>query len=219
MNDRRWFLACIAGLAVFDGSRSAWLPGGWHLPANIATAVSVGVVAWAAHLSAAELGLARRDVPSGLRWGIAAFSAVAVPVAVAAATVPSWFETDRANVSGSELLRDVFFVIPIGTVVLEELAFRGVLTGLAGRLVSPDRTLLVVAGLFGLWHIPGAWKSSFDDGWGAALLAAAGTVAATFVAGLAFGWLRRRSRSVVAPALAHLATNTAPYTAAWIISR
>ena len=35
----------------------------------------------------------------------------------------------------------------------------------------------------------------------------AGAVLVTFVAGLAFAWLRLRSRSLVAPVLAHVATN------------
>ncbi len=219
MTNRGWFAACIAGLAAYDVVRSAWLPGGAHLAVNVAAAAALGGVAIASRLTAAELGLAGGAVASGLRWGGAAFAAVALPVAAAAAVHPSWFEVDRAQVSGGELLRDVLVVIPLGTVLLEELAFRGVLTGLAGRLMSSGRSLLAVAALFALWHVPGAWKSAFDDGWGTAGLASAGTVAATFGAGLAFGWLRQRSRSLLAPSLAHLATNTVPYAAAWIISR
>ena len=42
-----------------------------------------------------------------------------------------------------------------------------------------------------------------------------GAVAATFAAGLAFAWLRLRSRSLLAPVLAHAATNGLGLAVAW----
>ncbi len=45
------------------------------------------------------------------------------------------------------------------------------------------------------------------------------TVAVTLVAGLLFCWLRLRSRSLLAPVLAHLATNTVAFTAVWVVLR
>ena len=47
----------------------------------------------------------------------------------------------------------------------------------------------------------------------------AGTVLVTFVAGLVFCWLRFRSRSLVAPILAHLSTNGVALVVAWIVVR
>ena len=73
----------------------------------------------------------------------------------------------------------------------EELLFRGVLT----PLVSPA----VHATAFGLWHVRPAMIAGDS---------VVGTVAVTGLAALGFDWLRRRSGSVLAPALAHLAINT-----------
>jgi len=42
-----------------------------------------------------------------------------------------------------------------------------------------------------------------------------GSVAVTFVAGLVFCWLRLRSRSLIAPIMAHVATNGLALTVAW----
>jgi membrane protease YdiL (CAAX protease family) len=42
-----------------------------------------------------------------------------------------------------------------------------------------------------------------------------GAVAVTFIAGLAFCWLRLRSRSLIAPVMAHVATNGLALTVAW----
>ena len=48
----------------------------------------------------------------------------------------------------------------------------------------------------------------------AAIGVVVGTLAVTTVAGAAFGWLRLRSGSVIAPMMAHLATNSFAYVAA-----
>jgi len=42
-----------------------------------------------------------------------------------------------------------------------------------------------------------------------------GSIAVTFVAGLVFCWLRLRSRSLIAPVMAHVATNGLALTVAW----
>jgi membrane protease YdiL (CAAX protease family) len=42
-----------------------------------------------------------------------------------------------------------------------------------------------------------------------------GAIAVTFAAGLVFCWLRLRSRSLVAPLLAHVATNGLGLAVAW----
>jgi uncharacterized protein len=45
-----------------------------------------------------------------------------------------------------------------------------------------------------------------------------GSIAVTFLAGLVFCWLRLRSRSLIAPVLAHVATNGLALTVAWLIA-
>ncbi len=80
--------------------------------------------------------------------------------------------------------------IPVGTVVAEELLFRSVLTALVGPVPQ--------ALVFGLWHIRPA-RIEGDS--------VAGTVLVTGLSGLVFAWLRVRSGSILAPALAHLAVN------------
>jgi membrane protease YdiL (CAAX protease family) len=42
-----------------------------------------------------------------------------------------------------------------------------------------------------------------------------GSIGVTFVAGLVFCWLRLRSRSLIAPVLAHVAINGLALTVAW----
>jgi membrane protease YdiL (CAAX protease family) len=110
-------------------------------------------------------------------------------------------------------------VIPRATVLVEELAFRGVVYGLLQRLTSPMRATVAGAVLFGLWHVFPAWRggAAGDLEVGRAATAA-GTFAATTAAGFAFVLLRRRSGSLVAPVMLHLATNSVTFAVAWQLS-
>ncbi len=137
------------------------------------------------------------------------------------------FDDDRVSIGPAEMLVKVLVVIPVGTVLLEEFAFRGVVLGLAGRIMTPMRAVAAAALAFGCWHIVTAWNSS---GQNTALADATtstvgrigsvlGTVVVTSLAGAAFGWLRVRFRSLLVPIAAHLATNSVAFMAAWLIAR
>ena len=221
-------VALLVGLAAYDVVRHLAVPGGWDLLANLVAAVAVGGLGWWAALSTAEVGTDREDLGAGLRWGgiaggaVLAVVAVAAAVALAAPSVDGAFDDDRAEIGAGALALEVLVVIPLGTVVLEELAFRGVLLGLARRRWG-DRAAVGLASLaFGLWHVPvaigtaGSNEASADAG---TALTVAATVAATAVAGVVLCWLRLRSRSLVAPALAHWAVNGGALVAAWVVVR
>jgi membrane protease YdiL (CAAX protease family) len=109
------------------------------------------------------------------------------------------------------------------TAIPEELAFRGVLLGSALRLWSPLRASLITSALFGLWHIAPTLHTMSDNravsglaaSVGGQVLVVFGSIAVTSIAGLAFCWLRLRSRSLIAPIMAHIATNGLALTVAW----
>ncbi len=134
----------------------------------------------------------------GFGWGAAAFGAVGAAYGVGL-VVPGIRDriagvADRApEVSTAEW---VGLHIPMGTVYSEELIFRGTLDRLfedAGPVRRHCGALV-----FGLWHILPA-RSAGDS--------VPMTVAVTTAGGLLFSWLRRRTGSATAPALAHLALN------------
>jgi membrane protease YdiL (CAAX protease family) len=120
----------------------------------------------------------------------------------------------------STALFAAFVRIPLGTVVLEEVAFRGVLPALVSG--SWWRATLVSSALFGLWHVlPAAGLASANaavgatfGGWGAAGPAGLAVLSA-FVAGVLMCGLRRWSGHLVTPMLAHLATNSLGVLFAW----
>lgn len=211
-------LILIALLATVNVTRSLVVPDQWHLVLGLATAAASIWIAWGAGLDAAALGLSRSTSGAGLAYGVAAFAAISlVVVALGAAGV---LVDDRVDVTLGDMLVKALVVIPIGTVLVEEVAFRGSLHGLLDATL-PDRWVLPAgAVLFGAWHVLPAWvdgatTGSVEAGRTVAVLA---TFVGTSIAGAGFVWLRARSGSVLAPSLAHLATNSVTFAVAWIVS-
>ena len=169
-------------------------------------------------LGLSGLGLSPGRVGSGLRWGGAAAGVVLVVVLVGALlpVTHGSYDVPRAHVDLTDLLRQVLVVIPLRTVLVEELAFRGTLLGLLGVLLPRWWAVASCSLLFGLWHLGGIVTNT-PGGAAHVALVGLGTVAVTGAAGVVLCWLRLRSDSLVAPFLAHLATDTLPLVAAWIV--
>lgn len=212
---------------VFSVVRGLGLAGPPGVSIPVLTAV-LALVAWSAGASAADLGLERAAVPAGVRYGAAAFGTVAVVVLLAAVvplTQPMLHDA-RGEITGGRLLYEVTVVVVLLTAIPEEFAFRGVLLGSSTVLWGPRRATVATAILFGLWHIQPTLQTMSDSralGGASAQPAGrvalvAGAVVVTFLAGLVFAWLRLRSRSLVAPVLAHVATNGLALVAAWVLA-
>jgi membrane protease YdiL (CAAX protease family) len=165
-------------------------------------------------LTWAQLGLGRERMRSGACWGLGAVTVVAV-VYTAGALLPATrpaFQDSRYDLPLPGALSSALIVIPLGTVLPEELAFRSVLWGMLARSSRPWQVLATTSLLFGFWHVlPAVHLGASNDGVAAVsgndVLVVVGTVALTTVGGLIFGELRRRSGSVLASAGAHWATN------------
>jgi CAAX protease family protein len=170
-------------------------------------------------ISWAQLGLGRHRLLSGARWaaGVILVVAGAYVVGVLLPLTRQAFLDPRYHQAVPQALSTAFVVIPLGTVLLEEVAFRSVLWGMLSRHTTARWVLLGSSSLFGLWHILPALRFAsahrgLDPGGshaGAAQTVAvvAGTVAFTALGGLVAGELRRRSGSLLASAGMHWATN------------
>jgi uncharacterized protein len=174
-------------------------------------------VARARGLTAADLGLARSTWPAGLRWGAAAAALVGTAYALAYVTGPFREALpDGEGGLGRSALWTVLVVIPLGTVLPEELAFRGLLLVLLGRRYGLLAASLLSSGLFGLWHVVPSLGGGTANATMASVVGAdaAGTVIRvvvtvvfTSLAGVLLCALRLRSGSLVAPVLAHWTVN------------
>lgn len=209
-------MALVPVLGAWNNLVVHRLPGrpGSYVVANVAAAGVLLVAARTAGLSWAELGIDRRRLAAGARWGGACAAVVAAGYGTALgvpALRPLLGDARVAGLGGGELAGQVLVRIPLGTVLWEEVAFRGVLLATLGRLLPRRGATGVSAALFGLWHVRptlGALAANDLAGGplartGAVVLACLGTAAA----GVLFAELRLRSGSLLAPALLHLATN------------
>ncbi|MFE5487227.1 CPBP family intramembrane glutamic endopeptidase [Streptomyces sp. NPDC056527] len=176
-----------------------------------------------------DAGLAPGTLARGARWALALIGLVAV-VYLVGALLPATrtlFEDRRyADLSGGELLIRVLVLVPVGTVLLEEIAFRGVLYGLVRRVRGTVWATAVSSLLFGLWHVlpslhlataKPALTTVFGDSATGAALAVLSAVLFTAAAGVLFCELRRRSGSLLAPMGLHWAVNALGYVVGYLL--
>jgi uncharacterized protein len=171
-----------------------------------------------AGLSWADLGLGARSRARGAGYAAAGVAAVAAAYTVAAllpATRPA-FDDQRYRMGLSAAMLTAFVVIPLGTVLFEEVAFRGVLWGLVCSARGPATATAVSSVLFGLWHVlpslrlhrtNSALAGLLGTGRAGQVVAVTGVVLFTALAGALLCELRRRSGSLLAPAGLHWAAN------------
>lgn len=189
--------------------------------ANIITvpAVAVGLVLLvrARGMGWSDLGLGREHWRTGAGYAAAAVGLVVAVIAIGALlpwTRPMFLNDRYATLSGALVASMV--IIPLQTVIPEELAFRGVLHGALDRAWGFRGVAAAGSLLFGLWHIASslgltAGNVGFTRVLGGGVLGMVagvlGAVLATAAAGYVFTWLRRRSGSLLAPIALHWSLN------------
>ena len=129
-------------------------------------------------------------------------------------TRPMFMNNHYATISGA--LVASMLIIPLQTVIPEELAFRGVLHGALNRAWGFRGVALAGSLLFGLWHVATSlgltsnnvgFSRVFGGGVFGMLAGVTMAVFATGAAGFVFSWLRRRSGSLIAPIALHWSLN------------
>ncbi|MFT3900075.1 MAG: type II CAAX endopeptidase family protein [Gordonia sp. (in: high G+C Gram-positive bacteria)] len=184
------------------------------------TAVLLGAAALISGLHWHDLGVTLPQLRAGLPWaGLVILGAVlVVGVGVLIPPLRSQFFHDDRFRSLSTAAFAAFVVIPLQTVLPEELLFRGVLQGALMRTWSVPVALSVGAVLFGLWHITSSVHLSEDNQGlrdlfhNASVAQIAGvvlSVVATTAAGFIFGWLRYKTDSLLPSIALHWAINAA----------
>ncbi|MGH9229478.1 MAG: lysostaphin resistance A-like protein [Acidimicrobiales bacterium] len=186
-----------------------------YVPLNLAAAGVVVSTARRRGLSSSDLGLRPDRVPAGVRWGgaVAALAAGALALVVAILGLRPLLDDSRVQrlepvaVAYHALVR-----VPFGTVLLEELAFRGALLGALTRCTNWIRAATASSAVFGLWHVRPTLglldaNDIADDPVARAGLVGLAVVA-TAIGGMFFCVLRSRSNSTLAPMVAHTSMNS-----------
>ncbi|QRY61181.1 CPBP family intramembrane metalloprotease [Gordonia sp. PDNC005] len=188
------------------------------------TAVAATALALGAGLRPVDLGLAPSTMARGGRWAAAIIIVVVAAIAVAMVIPPlrELFRNDAYRDLPWAIL-SAFVLIPLQTVIPEELLFRGVVLGSLLRRHSTGVAIGLQAVLFGLWHVVSslgltAGNEGFSDAVGSGavgvILGIVGAVVFTGVTGVVFGWLRVKTGSILPCLALHWAANGAGAVAA-----
>jgi membrane protease YdiL (CAAX protease family) len=211
-------------LAAVNLANNRLAPRAYVLTSVAGTGALLGLYAWAG-TGWDEAGLSGGAVPEGLRWGLAAVGAVAAGYLLAVlvpATRKVFLDRRLVGAGSGDAAYQVLLRIPVGTVLLEEVAFRGVLYALLRDLAGPAWAAIGSCVLFGVWHVLPTLELVRLNPVAGRLAARRAAVASIGVAGLAGAVLlgsRLGSGSLVAPAALHWATNAGAYLTAFVLIR
>jgi uncharacterized protein len=213
-------------LAIANVLTNRVLPSWSYVPFNLfVTVVVVGMAS--SVVTVTEMGFA--NWRRGAIWG-GVLAAATLAILLLTLVVPltrDVFDDRRVDDGVAALGYNTLLAIPLGTVVLEEVAFRGALPAVLAREWTTVRAVVVSSALFGVWHVLPSWgigdvnpvvDDVLGDGWLGRLISVGGAVVGTFLVGLWWSFVRYRSGSLLAPVLAHVGTNSLAYAIAWIVS-
>lgn len=188
-----------------------------YVPRNVLLTLGLVALAWQLGLRTRALGLSTDTARSGLAAGIVSVVLVALVLLSAVALadridfVRALLGDRRADLAAGSLAFAALVRIPLGTVLFEEVLFRGFGLALLLEKLRPTPAVLVNSAVFGLWHVAptivGLRLNDIDPVSLAGIGGLIGAVLVTFLAGVVFAWLRLRTGSLLAPCLAHWATN------------
>lgn len=221
-------LITVAVLAVANLVDNRWAPAWGLATAPVVAALLLGVSRWSGG-TWEQVGLGRGSFGRGAYWALALIGIVAAVYLVGALlpTTRQLFADRRlSGLSGLQVADRMLLRVPIGVVLLEETAFRGVLFALLLRRYGRVRAAVFSSVLFGLWHVlpslhlnteKPAFTRLFGSGELSASMVDVGAVLFTAAAGVVLCELRWRSRSLLAPMGLHWATNALGYLAAYLL--
>ena len=225
--DDRLVVGLSLALLVFS-STVQFVPGytALYVPLGLAATGLVLLAGQRAGLDRADIGAEPRRLRNGLRWGgaVGLVAILGLAIAVAVPVFHPLLEDERVGEIGYGLLAyRALLRIPFGTVLLEEVAFRGVLFGAWQRWAGTWAAVVGSSVIFGLWHVRPAAELVEINGLtasaGGVALLVGGAVLFTAGAGAFFCWLRIRSSSLLAPIIAHALINSSATLAAFAVFR
>ncbi|MCK2221416.1 CPBP family intramembrane metalloprotease [Actinomadura sp. ATCC 31491] len=215
-------LPSVAVLAAANILNNKVAPRLGPLTSTLATAALVAM-ARRSGLSWQEMGFehGRRGAIAG--GALAAAVAAVYAAGVALPRTRPLFHDERAlSLSRARVLEEALVQVPLGTVLLEEVGFRGALYAMLRRRHGTVAATATSSALFGLWHIlPAVDMARANPALGALTAGeapgrldtarvVAGSVVSTAAAGVLFCELRRR-RGLLTPVMLHLSTNSLGY--------
>jgi membrane protease YdiL (CAAX protease family) len=160
-------------------------------------------------LGLADIGLSKLKIGAGLKYGVIAVALIFIVFMILFLINQNIFSDKRYNQGMQAALIGALIIVPIQTVLFEELAFRGLMPALLKNINAAIWFSIIISSvLFGLWHILSAPKGSLAGVSSSSnLLIIGGVFLATTAAGAFLYFLRYQSGSVIAPIMVHWFVN------------
>jgi len=194
-----------------------------YVPLNLL--VTALLLVWAHRavgLSIEQIGLGDQSMLSSALWGILTGILIGGLIFTLITIYKPRFPleiTQNLQFFGMlSLLYRITIYIPLGTVLLEEIAFRGILLQLFSQISVANQAIILQSAVFTFWHIglllrvPLVVKLALTE-----KLAFVSIAIAIFISGGLFGFLRIHTSSLVGPMLAHWLVNAITTIALWRI--
>jgi membrane protease YdiL (CAAX protease family) len=209
-------VALICFLVAYNNLINLWPPfnGPAYVPLNVATTLvllTVGLTVMG--LDPEELGLEGGHL-TGALTGLAGAIALATPLLLLSQSrrAARVLADERvAGLAGAEIAFQVLVRIPLGTALLEEMAFRGILFGAMAHH-GTVAAVVTSAVVFGLWHVTPTHNlilaNRADVSQPAVAATICGAVLCTTLAGVALAYLRIRWGTLAAPFALHATLNS-----------
>lgn len=202
-----------------------------HVWLNVSVALAAILLGLLSGLSFAEMGLGTNGILKSVEVAglfVLALTGVLYIVSRIAPLRKFFLGGYFARVPRKKLFYEAGFRVPLGTALLEEVLFRGVLLGMLYIHYSAIQAVIYSAIVFGLWHIfptvadieqneaaAQMVSSSRKRRWGSVAL----VVFSTSVAGMFFSIVRLWAGSLLAPWLIHWAINSSSIITAAILGK
>ena len=222
MDQKLLIVSCVVVVAflvsaIFFRYRAARV----KLPISLVFLTSLVIIAlFIIDLAFEDLGFA--SLFNGFLWALA-IAAISTLVLIVASRITYtrkfFYDARTINTEKTKLLYRVFVDVPISTVLLEELFFRGFLYGFLQSAYGTLEAVMVSSILFGLWHIlPSLSFSEENEAAPAKIPTIIGTVCFTTLSGVIFCLLLIWSGSILAPIALHYAVNSASLIMSWLVT-
>lgn len=203
----------------------------WYVPTCIVGSLILLGIGLLDKQTWTEMGLGPGTYLTGLLWALGCVLGVLVLyfIGIALPFTRKFFYDERGGEQGGwDLMRNALVIVPFGTVLLEEVAFRGVLLAMVWSRFGLVWGITVSSLAFGLWHIlpslvmhetNAGVSSTLGTGTRAQVISVVLSVVGTALAGVVFCLLRVGSGSLLAPMGLHWATNGLGFVFTWGLFR
>lgn len=223
----------VLGLLIIINvlNHSPYVAQRWYVPTGIIGSVLIVWIGYRAGVTLSDIGLAPNTWVKGLIWSAALIGAVTMVYVIGGSLsfTRRFLADDRAVMGPRTLLYKILVNVPLGTVLFEELAFRGVGLALLAQWMPIWQAVAWSSLLFGLWHIlpslvmhnaNAAVGDLLGQGIWGRIQSVVFTVLGTAAAGVVFSLLRIYSDSLLPPMALHWALNGLGFiAAAWVHRR